>query len=301
MLWGTWTMTGCAVLSFSAGTRHAYYTSLLAPALATLAAAALVTLWRASRRSQMAASALALSTLGTSAVGFAILASTPGFVPWLRWIVLVSGALAAAAILAQRLRRAGRDRAALALALVAISVASLAGPAAYSLATAARAHTGYDPLAGPGPSGHTPRSVAGHAAELTQPQSLALLSSYLVTHRDHTRFILAATDAKTADPIALASRLPVITIGGFSGSDPAPTAAQLERLVSSGQLRYVLLDASRVTPTRATQRAGDAPAWVQRHCSRVPSASITSPAGTRSLRLQARIDSQLALFECSHS
>lgn len=302
VLWGTWAMTGCAVLSFSAGTRHAYYTSLLAPALATLAAAALVTLWRASRRSQMAASALALSTIGTSVVSFAILANTPAFVPWLRWIVLACGALAAAAILAQRLRRSGRNRATVALALVAISVASLAGPAAYSLATAARAHTGYDPLAGPGSSGHnTPGSVAAHAAELTQPQSLALLTSYLVTHRHHTRFILAATDAKTADPIALASRQPVITIGGFSGSDPTPTADQLEQLVSAGQLRYVLLDASRVMSTRPTQRAIAGPVWVQRHCSRIPSASITAPASTRSSHLQAPIDSELALFECDHS
>jgi len=305
VLWGTWAIIGCAVLSFSAGTRHAYYTSLLAPALATLAAAALVTLWRASRRSRIAASALALSILGTSAVSFAILTNTPGFVPWLRWLVLVGGAVACAAILAQHLRRSLRNRATITLALVASSVASLAGPAAYSLATAARDHTGYDPIAGPGPgppnppNGHTPSPALGHAEELTQPQSLALLSSYLVTHRDHTRFILAATDAKTADPIALASREPVITIGGFSGSDPTPTADQLDQLVSSSQLRYVLLDATRVMPTPPARRAIAAPVWVRRHCSRVPSASITPPRRTtRSPHLHARISSELALFEC---
>jgi 4-amino-4-deoxy-L-arabinose transferase-like glycosyltransferase len=45
VLWGTWALIGCVVLSFSAGTRHAYYTSLLAPAVAALAASALVALW----------------------------------------------------------------------------------------------------------------------------------------------------------------------------------------------------------------------------------------------------------------
>jgi hypothetical protein len=43
----------------------------------------------------------------------------------------------------------------------------------------------------------------------------------------------------TAAPIILATHQLVVTVGGFSGQDPAPTAAQLEQLVSSGQLRYV--------------------------------------------------------------
>lgn len=301
VLWGTWMIIACVVLSFSAGTRHAYYTSLLAPAVATLAAAALVTLWRAAHRSPKAASALALGILGTSAVSFAILSDRSDFVPWLRWIVLAGGAVGGAALLAPHLHRSLRKHATVALALVAAPVASLAGPAAYSLATAARAHTGYDPLAGPGPSGHRRGVAAGRSEELTQPQSLALLGSYLLTHRDHTRFLVAATDAKTADPIALATRQPVVTIGGFSGSDPAPTADQLAQLVSSGQLRYVLLDASRLALRSAAQRAIAAPPWVQRRCARVPAVSITSPARARSPHVQARIDSEFELFKCGDS
>ncbi len=298
VLWGTWLLVCALVLSFSAGTRHAYYTSLLAPAVATLAAAALVTLWRSARGSRTAAGVLALSILGTAAASFEILTNAPGFVPWLRWIVLAGGAVAGAAILTQH--RTTRHRAGVTLALSATAVASLAGPSAYSLATAGRSHSGYDPIAGPGPDHPAQSPVAGRSGELTQPQSLALIGSYLLTHRDHTRFILAATDAKTADPIALASRQAVITIGGFSGSDPTPTAGQLAQLVGSGQLRYVLLDATRVMPTQPAQLAVAAPMWVQRHCSPVPSASITSPASTRSPHLHARIYSELTLFECSH-
>ena len=299
VLWGTWALIGCAVLSFSAGTRHAYYTSLLAPAVAALAAAALVSLWRSARASPTAAGALALGILGTAAVSFAILTGARGFVPWLRWIVLAAGVLAGAAVLAPHLHHPLRARAAIALAFGAAAVALLAGPAAYSLATAARAHTGYDPIAGPAPPGHTAGQVRGAAAELTQPQSLALLTSYLVAHRDHARFLLAASDAKTADPIALASGQPVITLGGFSGSDPAPTADQLEHLRSSPRLRYVLLDASRVMATQGAHR-GTAPAlWVQRHCAHVPSASITAPASGRSPRRRAPIASVLALFDCA--
>ena len=298
LLWGTWLLVGSLVLSFSAGTRHAYYTSLLAPAVATLAAAAIVTLWRSARASPTAASALALSITGTAAVSFAILTHAPDFVPWLRWIVLAGGAVAVAAILTRQ--RSTRDRAGVTLGLIATAVASLAGPAAYSLATAARGHSGYDPIAGPGPHHPAPTPVAERSGELTQPQSLALLTSYLLTHRDHARFIVAATDAKTADPIALASRQAVITIGGFSGSDPTPTPGQLAQLVGSGKLRYVLLDAARVMPTRPAQLAVAAPMWMQRHCTRIPSASITSPVGARAPHLRVQIYSELTLFECNH-
>jgi 4-amino-4-deoxy-L-arabinose transferase-like glycosyltransferase len=298
ILWGTWALVGCVVLSISAGTRHAYYTSLLAPAVATLAAAALVTLWRAARGSSIAATGFALVIVATSCVSFAVLVDAAAFVPWLRWVVLGCGAVAAVAILAPHMHAALRRPATATLALGAAAVASLAGPAAYSLATATRDHTGYDPIAGPGPVEHTPATgAAGHPDELTSEQSVAALIAYLQAHRGHARFLLAATDATTADPIALATRQPVITIGGFSGSDPAPTSGQIERLINSGELRYVLLDASRVMPTSAAERAISAPTWVEHHCSRV-SYPPANPTVTSYASRPPPIDSRLTLFAC---
>ncbi|MCB1017518.1 MAG: hypothetical protein KDB10_20700, partial [Acidimicrobiales bacterium] len=37
---------------------------------------------------------------------------------------------------------------------------------------------------------------------------------------------------------------PVMTIGGFNGQDPAPTLDELVGYVESGELRYVLVDAT---------------------------------------------------------
>ena len=51
---------------------------------------------------------------------------------------------------------------------------------------------------------------------------------------------LTTASGRTA-PIALSTRQPVITMGGFMGGDPAPTASELRGLVRSGQVRYVLL------------------------------------------------------------
>ncbi len=129
-------------------------------------------------------------------------------------------------------------------------------------------------------------------------RSLTLLSGYLRAHRGGARFLVAATDAKTADPIALASGLPVITVGGFSGVDPAPTTSQLESLIGSGQLRYVLVDASRVLPATVAQRSLSAAMWAERHCARVPSSAIGAAGAGGASRADSAIASTLSLFAC---
>jgi 4-amino-4-deoxy-L-arabinose transferase-like glycosyltransferase len=311
VMWGGWALVGCVVLSFSAGTRHAYYTSVLAPAVATLAASALVTLWGATRRRlRLATLALAFAVGGTAAVGFAVLSDSGAFVPWLRWVVLACGGAFCAAVLLPDARAAMGSGAPRALGVGVAAVAVLAGPAAYSLATAARAHTGYSPTAGPtldngrvdGGSERARHEAVAPATAMTAADfaaSLALLSTYLQAHRGGAQFLVAATDAKTADPIALASRRPVITVGGYTGSDPTPTIAQFERLIGSGRLRFVLLDATRVEPTSAAQRANAVPAWVERRCARVPDASIAGASGAGGAGPGARrIVSALALFAC---
>ncbi len=303
-LWGAWAVMGCVVLSVSAGARHAYYTSILAPAVATLAAAALVTLWRSARDSPLAAAGLAIAVGGTALIGFAVLADSADFLPWLRWVVLACGLVAGAAVLAPHAHNAFRRPATTTLAAAGAAVALFAGPASYSVATVTREHTGYDPTAGPSLSanGHAAAPAGSHtaapAASLGFAQSLESLTAYLLAHRGHARFLVAATDAKTADPIALGTGQPVITVGGYTGADPAPTSGQLERLIGSGRLRYVLLDATRVMPTSPAQRANSAPAWAERHCSRVGDASIVPSGVEGATQPGARIAPQLTLFAC---
>jgi 4-amino-4-deoxy-L-arabinose transferase-like glycosyltransferase len=281
LLWGTWAVVGCLVLSFSAGTRHAYYTSLLAPAVATLAAGALVMLWRAARTSTRAAIALAIVLAGTASVSFLVLEDAPHFLPWLKWGVLVCGALAAAAILLPHVDRTRRRPVRMTLAMGTAAVALLGGPAAYSLATVGRSHTGSDPIAGPAPNGGKPRPAiasssnpGGFVSASQLEKSLPLLITYLRAHRGPARFLVAATYAVVADPIALATRQPVITVGGFTGRDPSPTVAQIKRLIGSGQLRFILLDGSDLALPLPAERANPVPRWAELHCYRV---AVPSP------------------------
>jgi hypothetical protein len=91
----------------------------------------------------------------TAGWAWVLLGRSPGWYPWLRVAILVAALGAAAAILAPRrplaaLAGAGRGRLFLAAVPVSLAmVAGLGGPLGYSINTAATAHTGALPSAGP--------------------------------------------------------------------------------------------------------------------------------------------------------
>ncbi|HEY2631808.1 MAG TPA: glycosyltransferase family 39 protein [Solirubrobacteraceae bacterium] len=67
------------------------------------------------------------------------------------------------------------------------------------------------------------------------------LVSYLKAHQGKAKYIVAAVGSQTAGSIALASGRETIDMGGFMGSDPAPSLAKLQSFIASGQLHYVLV------------------------------------------------------------
>src|SRR5688500_6201441 len=115
-------------------------------------------------------------------------------------------------------------RAAIPIALVA----ALLGPTTYSFATVNTPHTGALPVAGPS-SG---RMGGGGLLDATTPdaQVVALL-------QDNAGFKWAAATigSNNAAGLQLASGQPVMALGGFNGTDPAPTLEQFQEMVRNGQ------------------------------------------------------------------
>ena len=66
------------------------------------------------------------------------------------------------------------------------------------------------------------------------------LLDFLTANRGSATWIVAANSAQEAGSIELATNLPVMAMGGFTGSDPAPTLKQLQAYIAAGQLRFVL-------------------------------------------------------------
>jgi hypothetical protein len=55
-----------------------------------------------------------------------------------------------------------------------------------------------------------------------------------------TRWAAATIGSQTAGPLELASGVAVMSIGGFNGSDAAPTLSQFEAYVAAGEIHYFI-------------------------------------------------------------
>ncbi len=150
ILWGGWLLVTAAVFSFSKGVIHTYYTVALAPAIAALVAIGAAMFW--SRRESLGARAMAALAVGTSAGwAYALLERTPSWEPWLRPVILITGALAVVGLLAAPYLGRPARRVTLAAAILGV-VAAMAGPVAYAADTITTPHTGSIVSAGPATS-----------------------------------------------------------------------------------------------------------------------------------------------------
>ena len=149
LLWGSWLVVTAVLLSLSKGIIHPYYTVALAPAIGALIGIGGHMLWQ--RRSDSAGRGIAARSVLAAAVvvsawwAYVLLDRSPNWHPWIKVVVLVAAAIAAAALVAGP--RLGKGVAA--VALTASLVAGLAGPAAYAIETASTPHSGSIPSAGP--------------------------------------------------------------------------------------------------------------------------------------------------------
>ncbi len=84
------------------------------------------------------------------------------------------------------------------------------------------------------PSGGGTANVGGGGSD-------SALATYLEANKGSATWIVAMNSAMQAGSLELSTGDPVMAMGGFSGSDPAPSLAQIQAYVASGQLRFVLV------------------------------------------------------------
>jgi 4-amino-4-deoxy-L-arabinose transferase-like glycosyltransferase len=336
LLWGGWLTATGLVFSYMSGIIHPYYTVALAPAVGALTGIGATALWR-DRRSVFARMALVAMLAVTAGWAWVLLGRSPGWYPWLRVVILAAALGAAAVILIPRrqltaLSAGGRGRMLLVAAPLSLAmVAGLGGPLAYSIDTAATAHTGALPSAGPavtagfgpggfgrgrfGPNGfgglgNRFRGVAGGGSRGTagtgggaagpggsgagaagqggssggsfggqagtgqfpggsgsgqagtgrfpggsggrgfggrgfpggglggNTQVSSALTRLLETGAAGYTWTAATVGSESAAPLQLATGQPVLAIGGFNGTDPAPSLAEFEKLVAEHKIHY---------------------------------------------------------------
>jgi 4-amino-4-deoxy-L-arabinose transferase-like glycosyltransferase len=222
LLWGGWLVVTAVVFSFMSGIIHPYYSVALAPAIAAGAAISARELWRG-RAHPPVRYVLAAMMAVTGVWTFILLDRYPDWLPWLRWVVIGASILVATAI------AVGVRARSLAVAGV---ITALLGTGAFSVATAAETHSGSIPTSGPSSSQEGGGFGGMGGGESTSSELAALLSS------TDTEWAAATTGGTAAANLELASGKSVIAIGGWSGSDPAPTLAEFQQYVAEGRIAY---------------------------------------------------------------
>ena len=241
----------------------------------------------------------------------------------------------------RRFLTAGRRGRLLAVAGVAGLIAVLAGPAAYAVTPLAQTTEGSNPLAGPtaggglggfGAGGHGAGGygAGGHETGADGRASAGgrtggaggyggvggglggglggtaskQMIAYLEAHRDGATWLVAVQGSSAAASIILTTDgIPVMAMGGFRGTDPAPTLAQFEQYVEQGKVHYVL------TGGRGGLGGGglgggsggtvaSVTSWVEKNCTAVPASAYGGTASGGSATSGTAAGAAQALYRC---
>lgn len=300
LLWGLWLAVHVAVFSFMSGTIHSYYVVAMAPAVGALVGGGVVAMWKARERFPWAGILHGLAMVGSAGVALMLLDRTPSFVPGLGLAVVVVTALTVPVLAMRASPRTQK----LQLAAASLGLAVLlAGPMAYAIDTMQTAYSGGDPSAGPrssesgtfgGPGGPGGQGAPGAGSMAAMGGAMPLggpggngafgggmggpggatlsgdVLSYLEANQGSAKWLLAVSDSTTAGQIEISTGRPVMSIGGFTGSDNALTLAQLKAYVGSGELRFVQVGGGMAGgPGGGNGASSGVSSWVQSTCTAV--------------------------------
>ncbi|MCK4489194.1 MAG: glycosyltransferase family 39 protein, partial [Anaerolineales bacterium] len=265
LLWAGWLLPEMIYFSFTTGLFHRYYLIMLGPPLVALVGIAfwsIVQLWK--RDHWLAWSILAIFTLATLGFQIATLSSyeSASWLPPFAIFTSLIGLGLAAPISTDRLHLTN-----LSLVLVAVMVA----PFTWSVQAATTENPNVAlPTANTADKTSTSFMTPNNDT-MTENEKKVL--KYLLANTDPDSYLLATHTARGAAPFILETGRPVLTFGGFTGSDQVIDAAGVAQMVSDGELRFVLYS------NQISRSHRDIAIWVQKTCTpaHIPGLKIQQP------------------------
>jgi 4-amino-4-deoxy-L-arabinose transferase-like glycosyltransferase len=308
ILWGVWLLT-MGIFFSVAGFFHQYYMTEMAPAIAALFGIGLVIMWKDFRNGGWKGWLLPLALVATVAEQIYLLNSYPTWSSWMDPIIVVLSIVAVVVLvgarLAPRLRLKAPGARFLLPALGAGVLALMIAPTVWAITPILLSKQGDTLVAGPPQTGDF---GAGGRNNGTANANTVLIN-YLEANQGNTKYLVAVPSSQgIADQIILATNKPVMSLGGFSGSDPILTTRQLASLVANGTVRFFLLNSFggrgqipqqilNQIPSQFRSRVqqgglggpggfgggqqGALTTWVTQHCKVVPT-NVWQPASTSS-------------------
>ncbi|MFF0087055.1 ArnT family glycosyltransferase [Streptomyces canus] len=156
----------------------------------------------------------------------------------------------------------------------------------------------------PSGSGGMPGGFGGAGdAKLTSDQRKML--DYAVKHSPKARIKLAVSGGATAsNAFILDSDETVIGMGGFMGSDDAPSVAQLKKWTGDGELRYILgsdnsSGEAMMVPGMSQGKATDRSDWISKNCTKVAASAYGASTTSQQNTGTAAIFGASVLYDCA--
>jgi 4-amino-4-deoxy-L-arabinose transferase-like glycosyltransferase len=294
VLWGGWLLIGAIFFSV-AGFFHEYYLSILGAPIAALVGIGIVELWQIRGKHPWLALGLILIAAGGT-LGLQIVTAN-AFVKTMWWLPVVIGLFIVGAALLVPWRKL--QRVAL-IGFVCIVAALLITPAIWSGLTVLNSSANQSL-----PSAYDGRSAGPPNMGRTQVNQTLL--KYLESNTQGMKYLLAVPSSMQGADYVLATGRPVLYLGGFNGMDRVVTSAELEKMVTARELRYIYYDArgGGMGGPGATQ--SDVSSWVTNACTLVGFNTTTqnfgAPDGTAGMA-NAGVPSsgpggmQVSLYDC---
>jgi 4-amino-4-deoxy-L-arabinose transferase-like glycosyltransferase len=308
VFWGMWLLT-MGIFFSVASFFHQYYMTVMAPSIAALFGIGLVTMWQDYRRGGWRGWLLPLALVATVAEQIYLLNAYPTWSSWMAPIIVVLSIIAVVVLvgarIAPRLRVKAPGARFLLPALAAGVLALMIAPTLWAITPILLSKQGDTLVAGPPQTG----DFGGGGRNNGTANTNTMLIHYLEANQGKTKFLVAVPSSQgIADEIILATNKPVMSLGGFSGSDPILTTSQLASLVANGTVRFFLLNSFggkgqipqqilNQLPEQFRSRLqqgglagprgfgggqqGALTTWVTQHCKVVP-ANLWQPASTSS-------------------
>jgi 4-amino-4-deoxy-L-arabinose transferase-like glycosyltransferase len=239
-----WLITAGGFFSV-AGFFHSYYLVTLAPPIAALTGIGAVSLWRDYRKPGWRCVLLPIALVVVALTQRSLLQPYSYWNGWLSPTIMTLTIATALVLLVARLRVRKTLRLRRALRLwtpLAATVGVLAlflAPTAWSLETMANGGGGATPTAGPTGGGFGGFGGSGGFPGGGGNTNNGLLT-YLEKEQGTTKYLLAVQNSNSAASYIIETGKPVMSLGGFGGSDPIVTLPQLQQLVSNNTVRFFM-------------------------------------------------------------
>ena len=243
VFWGMWLLT-MGIFFSVAGFFHQYYMTEMAPAIAALFGIGIVTMWQDFRRPGWRGWLLPFALIATAAEQIYILKSYPTWnqilIPLIAVLCIIASGVLISARIAPHIKAKAPGTRFLMPALIAGILALLLAPTVWAAIPVIQGTQADLLLAGPTQTGDGGGNFAG--GRDNNANSNTALIRYLEANQGTTKFLVAVPSSMTADSIILATNKPVMSLGGFSGSDPILTTTQLASLVANGTVRFFMVN-----------------------------------------------------------